>query len=132
MIDRTKVFIAGVAAIAVVGIGVWLWPTKEQTPPPREQPTYEQALSAMSRSLDRVNSVCLDGIRNSAFFVHFSETDYPDHTNLFRGWYLVENVEFYKTSNNTWFITEIPDNKFTKVFPDVTGLQCKEKNLPGT
>lgn len=100
----------------------------EAAPVVKEEATQEQKLAAMVRPYDRLVRACADGLRNNSFFVLFKAPPDGQTEGLFVGWYLIENVEFYKTSNNTWFITELPDKDFVKVYPDVTGLACKEKD----
>jgi len=93
---------------------------------PVEKPTTQQMLDAMVRPYARMSKVCVDGARERAFFLLFNDTSEPDKL---IGWYFVEGINFYKTSNNTWFIGDIADDKFVKVYPDITGLQCKDKSV---
>lgn len=96
---------------------------------PVEKPNLDQQLSAMVRPYERMIKVCHEGLRNSAFFVLFKPPADGNSEGLLVGWYLVEGIEFYKASNNTWFMTDIADNKFVKVYPEIDGLTCRDKNV---
>lgn len=86
-------------------------------------PTGAEMLSAMKRGFDRTNQICINTIDNkTSFFIDFKED--PDPTK-FSGWYYIEKISFYRTQANTWYVQDIPDDQFIKVYPDVTGLQCK-------
>jgi len=96
-------------------------------PEPVVAPTVDETISAMLRGHPNSRRVCVDGARERAFFIDYGprpkageETNWPFH-----GWLLIEKVDFYKTSNNTWFITDQDDKKYIQVYPDITGLNCK-------
>ena len=97
---------------------------------PTATPTQEQMIAAMLRGHPNSFRVCVDGERQNAFFVDYGPLpaagSEPD--NKYHGFLFIEKVEFYKTSNNTWFITNQADNKYVQVYPDVAGLTCKDKS----
>ena len=85
----------------------------------------------MLRGHPNSRKVCVDGNRDRAFFLYYGPLQpagaEPD--GLWHGWLFIEKVDFYQTSNKTWFITNQADNKYAQVYPDVTGLQCKDQGL---
>lgn len=105
---------------------------KEETPPtaeviPESVPTVDDTIAAMLRGHPNSRRVCVDGLRERSFFIEYSprpkegeEANWPFH-----GWLFIEKVDFYKTSNNTWFITDQSEKKYIQVYPDITGLNCK-------
>jgi hypothetical protein len=105
---------------------------KEETPPAAavvkvEVPNAEEALSAMLRGHPNSKRICIDGQREQAFFLDYGPLpkDAADRQLFNGGWLFIEKVEFYKTSNNSWFITNQEDKKYIQVYPDVTGLNCR-------
>lgn len=90
-------------------------------------PTLDQKVDAMLRGHPNSKRVCVDGVRKDAFFL-----DYGPHLpagtpndNKWHGIMLIVNIEFYKTSNDTWFITEQATNRYFLVYPELDGLVCK-------
>jgi len=109
----------------------------EKTPPPAHvttaavplitPPTQAEMISAMLRGHPNSKQVCIDGERAKAFFLDYGPLlpngAPPDGRN--HGWLFIENIDFFKTSNNTWFITDQKDDNYIQVYPDVQGLTCK-------
>ena len=97
---------------------------------PVPTPTQDQMIAAMLRGHPNSLRVCADGERQNAFFVDYGPIppagSEPD--NKYHGFLFIEKVEFYRTSNNTWFITNQADDKYVQVYPDVAGLVCKDKS----
>lgn len=87
--------------------------------------TPPEALVAMLRGHPNSRQICIDGARKNAFFLDYGPLQKPgeEQDGRWHGWIFVEKVEFYKTSNDTWFITDLPN--YTQVYPDTTGLICK-------
>jgi hypothetical protein len=91
--------------------------------------TQEQALAAMLRGHPNARRICIDGYRTDAFFLDYGPLlpagAEPD--GLWHGWIFIDEIHFYRTSNNTFFVTDQGDEKYAQVYPDVTGLVCKDK-----
>jgi hypothetical protein len=87
----------------------------------------EQQIAAMLRGHPNSRKVCVDGERTHAFFLDYGPLPPPgtEADGRFHGWIFIEKVDFYKTSNNTWFITDQDDKKYSQVYPDTIGLACK-------
>lgn len=96
---------------------------------PTAAPTQDQMIAAMLRGHPNSLRVCVDGERENAFFVDYGPLlpagAEPD--NKYHGFLFIEKVDFYRTSNNTWFITNQADSKYVQVYPDVAELVCKDK-----
>lgn len=94
-------------------------------------PNQEQMIAAMLRGHPNSRKVCVDGNRDRAFFLDYGPHLKPGEQDdgKMHGWYFIEKVEFYQTSNNTWFITAQEDKKYVTVFPDVSGLVCQVNGL---
>jgi hypothetical protein len=109
------------AAVAIGGCG-----KKEVAPlaPPPVSMTVEQGFEAFFRG-HRAIKICYESVRD-AWLLYYKEP--PETKDDYTGWYFVEKVPFYyMQQNNTWFMTDLAADKYVKVYPDVTGLQCKDK-----
>jgi len=85
-------------------------------------------LDAVLRGHPRAKRVCQDETRVNAFFADYSQYQDDGDVGLFnRGWVLIDKVEFYETSNKTLFITDLDYGRYIRVYPDVSGLKCKER-----
>lgn len=93
-------------------------------------PDAEEMLAAMLRGHPNSKKICIDGNRENAFFLDYGPlpTEDKDRVLFAGGWLFIEKVKFYKTSNNTWFITDQDTKEYVYVHPDVTGLNCKMHN----
>lgn len=90
-------------------------------------PTTEEGLSAMLRSHPHALNICYDSVIDG-YFLHYKEAvagAEPDDD--FHGWYLLQNMRFYKLSNRSWFTTEQPESRYIRVYPDTSGLQCRNQ-----
>lgn len=87
----------------------------------------EQQFSAMLRGHPNSKRVCIDAERRNAYFLDYGPLPPPGTPDdgKWHGWLFIDNVEFYRTSNNTYFITNQDDKKYVQVYPDVNGLQCR-------
>lgn len=117
-----------VFALALVGCG-----KKEEPPaPPSVQtaaaptqtdgsPSVDQALDAVTRD-PAVDKACYDSPRDG-WYIHYRE---PKEAGPKSGWYYVQ-LSFYSIPlNKSWYTQEMNADKYTKVWPDTTGLPCKE------
>lgn len=95
--------------------------------PTEPQPTQVEMVAAMLRGHPNSRQVCVDGLRDRAFFLDYGPLLPPgsEDDGKYHGWIFIEKVDFYKTSNDTWFILAQDDKKYVQVYPDVTGLFCR-------
>jgi hypothetical protein len=91
--------------------------------------TQDAMLSAMLRGHPNSKQICVDGTRNHAFFLDYGPLlKYGEPADgQWHGWIFIQDVEFYKTSNNTWFIIDQAANKYIQSYPDVNGLVCRQR-----
>lgn len=111
---------------------------KEETPqistaaapePKTVAPTVDEAIVAVLRGHPNSKKICYD-TKFDGYFAYYgpplaagAEDDGKMH-----GWYLVQNIAFYQAANNSWFIGLQPDKSYVTVYPDVTGLPCKDQS----
>ena len=88
-------------------------------------PTVDQAIDAVLRGHPRSQKVCYE-TKYDGYFLYYGPIS--DDTTKLSGWFLIQNIGFYQSTNNTFFISTQPDKNYVTVFPDVTGLPCKERN----
>ena len=91
-------------------------------------PTVDEALVAVLRGHPNSKKICYD-TNFDGYFMHYGpplpagvENDGKMH-----GWYLVQKIAFYQSANKAWFIGTQPDQAYVTVYPDVTGLPCKDQ-----
>jgi len=131
-------FSLALCMLAVSGL-VACGKTGEKTPPPTPvttaavplitPPTQAEMISAMLRGHPNSKQVCVDGERSRSFFLDYGPllpAGAPGDGKI-HGWLLIENIDFFKTSNNTWFITDQKDDNYIQVYPDVAGLTCRSQ-----
>lgn len=96
-------------------------------PPPvvEEVPTTDQALAAVARFYNHSKRVCYDA--DWGYFLDYGKplTGKEEDDGMMHGNYLIQNVKFHKSSNGTFFIDNIPDDKMISVSPDLNALPCK-------
>lgn len=90
----------------------------------QESPTSEQAIEAMFRGHPSAKKLCYDAKQDN-YYIYWIEP--AAREGMFSGWYYTPTPTFYPSGNGTWFILEIPDNKYSQIYPDVTGLPCRER-----
>lgn len=92
---------------------------------PTEQPSQEAAMAAILRGHPNSLRVCAD-IAWNGYMLDYGPMPAPSAPadGRMHGWYLLQNVVFNKSANNTWFISTQPDANYFVVYPDVTGLPC--------
>ena len=96
---------------------------KEEIPESKEPKfTVEMALDAVVRTIS-ADKVCYDEEHN-AYYMHWTEVNTKKVKR--DGWYMMENVPFFHSSNGTWFIKDVDSIPDVKVGVDVTDLPCKE------
>jgi hypothetical protein len=105
---------------------------KKQTPAavaatPEPEPEEDDMISAMLRGHPNSKQICVDGERRHAFFLDYGPLRKLGEAEdgQWHGWIFIEDVVFYKTSNNTLFITDQAANKYIQAYPDVTALTCR-------
>lgn len=88
-------------------------------------PTIEEAITAAIRAHERATKVCYDE-KIEGFLIHYPYQK-PDENGqqYFNGWYYLKWHQMWKTQNGIWFMKDFDANEYLKVYPDVTGLNCK-------
>lgn len=106
---------------------------KQDVPPPAvvavvaTLPTIEEGVIAVVRGHPHSTKVCHEPAF-AGYFIHYKEkVDGAPEDDHFHGWYIVQNMKFYKSSNNTWFIGDNEAKDYVVVYPDITGLTCKDQ-----
>lgn len=87
-------------------------------------PSVDQALDAVLRSHPESFKACYE-TKYNGYFVYYGPVS-NDASDI-SGWIFIKNINFNFSSNNTYFTIEQPDKDYMVVFPDVTGLPCKEQ-----
>jgi hypothetical protein len=98
----------------------------EATQEPKEDvPTQEQAIDAAIRAHERSTKVCYDPAIEG-FLIHYPYMKpAEDGTTYFDGWYYLKYQQMWKTDNGIWFMKDYSPSEYVRVYPDVTGLNCK-------
>lgn len=113
-----------------------LRPTHDTAKDIPEEPagiTIDQALTSFVRSYPpedhtRAKQVCYDSAQNG-YLVFFDKKVNPEpDTQYYEGWYFILYAKnpSWQSANGTWFMGDIDTKNFVKVYPDITGLPCKE------
>jgi hypothetical protein len=132
---RTLLLLLAVATAALVGCEakVNIKSTPEVPPPApvlaasapeQTSPTVEQALDTVARAHPRSKKICYE-TKHDAYFIYYVEP--PKEEGDLNGWYYIDKIGFYPSSNGTYFIQEQAIDKYIKTYPDVTNLPCKER-----
>lgn len=93
---------------------------------PEQEPTItaEAAFEALKRSHPNAEKICIESGNKNSFLFKYTGTKPED----FNGWYVAYDIPFYVLKgNNTWFTVNLPNDRYIQIFPDVTGLTCKDK-----
>lgn len=129
---RTALVLLAVLALVACGKKeekpfITLTSAAASAPTVTEEPSKEQALSAMLRGHPNSRQVCIDDHRENSFFLNYGPllSSGAPGDGQWHGWIMIWNVEFYKTSNNTWFVLDMNGDRYIQAYPDVTSLQCK-------
>lgn len=134
-----KILIAIAVLIVLVVPAVVFFTTQKKepvkTPEVQEQQvalSTDAMLSAMIRAWDgkRFLKVCYDAPTKNGkygFFVEYGPKTDPDDKTLAEGWWYVEQ-QFFMTSAGKIYTNDIPNLQDDwHVYPDVSGLACKDK-----
>lgn len=121
-----------------LAVGLTACGKKAETPPAVEvaapvpvavAPTVDEALVAVLRGHPNSRKICYD-TNFDGYFMYYGphlpagvEDDGKMH-----GWYLVQKIAFYQAANKSWFIGLQPNQSYVTVYPDVTGLPCKDQS----
>lgn len=92
-------------------------------------PTVDEAIVAVLRGHPNSRKICYD-TNFDGYFMYYgphlpagAEDDGKMH-----GWYLVQKIAFYQSANKAWFIGIQPNQNYVTVYPDITGLPCKDQS----
>jgi hypothetical protein len=100
--------------------------TKQETKASSEDvPTIAEAIDAAVRAHDRATMVCYDE-SVEGFLIQYPHKD-PDANGqqYFEGWYYLKWHQMWKTQNGIWFMKDFDSSEYLRIYPDVTGLNCK-------
>ena len=98
--------------------------TQAKVPDP--EPTVDEALAAVVRAHPNSLKVCKD---DYGYFVSYGpplKAGQEADNSRYYGWQLVQGIKFYQSTNKTWFVVENKEVNYFQVYPDVTGLKCKD------
>lgn len=99
--------------------------TKQETKTSSEDvPTIAEALDAAVRAHDRATIVCYDE-HVEGFLIQYPHKAPDGNVQYFEGWYYLKYSQMWKTQNGIWFMKDFDSSEYLKVYPDVTGLNCK-------
>lgn len=94
--------------------------------PPPVAATVEEGIAAVLRAHPNSRKVCYETNYDGYLLDYgppLAAGVEPD--GLFHGWYLLQRVQLYRSSNGTWFTGLQPDKEYVTVYPDASGLPCK-------
>lgn len=124
--------------IALFVIIFALWPSHDKVTA-KDMPgepvgiTVDQALTSFVRSYPIGNhsgasQVCYDSAQNGYLVFFDKKTNLEPDIVYSEGWYFILYAKnpSWQSANGTWFMGDIDVNNFVKVYPDITGLPCKE------
>jgi hypothetical protein len=86
--------------------------------------TSEEAMVAVMRGHPHSIQVCYDTGLNG-YFLQYPPRKEGATDDVMYGWYFLQKVQYFRASNNTWFIANQPEVNYASVYPDVAGLPCK-------
>lgn len=112
---------------ALVGCGKKEEPPISKVAAQPTTPTVDQALDAVLRAHPNALQACYDSKLNG-FFLDYGPllpAGVADD-NKFHGWWIFQNVNYYQSENNSWFIADQPAKDYTQVYPVIDGLSCKQ------
>lgn len=98
--------------------------TKQEAKTNEDVPTQEQAIDAAIRAHDRSTKVCYDPAIEG-FLIHYPHKEPDGDVQYFEGWYYLKYQQMWKTDNGIWFMKDYAPTEYVRVYPDVTGLNCK-------
>ncbi len=92
-----------------------------------EAPTTQESIIAVLRGHPNSIQVCHEP-NFTGYLLDYGPLLPPgkEDDNLMHGWFLIQDVKFYKSANNTWFIGDQKNEAYIRVYPDTTGLTCKQ------
>lgn len=105
-------------------------PPAAQVPAPKkadqpEKPTVDDSLTALARMYMHSKKICYEPKFDTYFLFYTRQPEGEKPDDGFHGWYILHEVEFVRLSNNTWMLNKDPKD-LVVVWPDVTGLTCKD------
>ena len=111
---------------ALVGCG------KKEDPKPAvveaaPTPSVDQAVDAILRSHPNSNQVCFDS-KLHGFFLDYGPLLPAGSADdgKFHGWYWIDTPNFFLSANGKWFTQDLANDKYAQVYPDTTGLPCRQ------
>jgi hypothetical protein len=86
-----------------------------------------EALSSILRVSDRIIQVCYNGKNDKGRFIFLLQYKPSADDDFGVGWRYVDDQTFLQTDAGKWY-TQAPNRaEYNAVYPDVTGLQCKQQ-----
>ena len=95
--------------------------------PVETTPSISEAIDAVVRSHPNALQVCYDSKQNG-FFLDYGPLlpAGAAEDNKFHGWWILRNVNYFQSANNSWFVADQPVTDYTQVYPVIDGLPCKQ------
>lgn len=112
-------FLAAVTTTIIGTAAMAVYAEKKEAPSPTTI-SVRKGFNAIFRHL-KADEVCYEPSR-STYLIHFREGAGDGWANH---WYIIKHPSFhYIPANQTWFLEQIPNEDYTRIWPNVKGLQC--------
>ena len=96
-------------------------------PEPASVIPIQEALSSILRVSDRIMQVCYNGKNEKGALIFLIQYKPSPDDDFGMGWRFVDDMEFFQTDAGKWY-TQAPNREeYNAVYPDITGLQCKQQ-----
>ena len=102
-------------------------PAAASAPEPAPVIPIQEALSSILRVSDRIMQVCYNGKNEKGALIFLIQYKPSPDDDFGMGWRFVDDMEFFQTNAGKWY-TQAPNREeYDAVYPDITGLQCKQQ-----
>jgi hypothetical protein len=96
-------------------------------PSPEPAVPVQDMLGAILRVSDRISQACYDGKTESGNLIFFIQYKPSPDDDFGTGWRQVDSIKFLQTDAGKYYIQAPDREEYGAVYPDVTGLQCKQQ-----
>lgn len=96
-------------------------------PEPEPVVPMQDMLGAILRVSDRIAQVCYDGKTDKGQMIFFIQYKPSPDDDFGIGWRQVDSITFLQTDAGKYYVQAPNREEYGAVYPDVTGLQCKQQ-----